>query len=117
MVGARIMRCDGTREKASGQDDDVFGGVQALGEFGIRYWGAWPQIESSRGHVEVQYRREDFLHRGELGTVALAVLDHMLFIAPGGRAGRLHVRGHGAAMVGAIEQKLPEYGGIARHEA
>ena len=43
-------------------------------------------------------------------------IHHMGFIAPGRYAGRLHYRAHGAAMVGAVEQKWLNDGCVARHK-
>ena len=40
----------------------------------------------------------------------------MGFVVPRGNAGRLHHAAHGRAMIGAVQQKLLDDAGVARHK-
>ena len=54
------------------------------------------------GPLYLQDRGQDLQYGVELASVQFAIVLYMAFIAPGLAAGRLHIQGHGAAVIGAI---------------
>ena len=99
----------------------MFGLVKRLGKGDVvalpACGHARPEVKARVGQLHIQHLGQYGRDLGELGAVLVAVVHHMGFVAPGGHAGRLHHRAHGAAMVGAIEQKLLNDGRVACHEA
>ena len=69
--------------------------------------------DSKRDAAIRKYSRDLF----EFFAVQAAVFFYMGFVIPGGNAGGLHDGAHGAAVVGAVEQKAFDPCGIACHKA
>ncbi len=117
MVLARIDAIGFAGKVATWQDGHVLPVIQLAGKFRIRTGRLCPQVEAGLGLPHCQLPVEDTQHRGKLFLVGAAAFLHMFFILPGHDAGGLVVGRHGAAVIGAVAQELPENFPVAGDEA
>ncbi len=95
----------------------MLAGEQLAGELLIVHRRFRPQIKATIGALHVHDRREYFQHGIELGAIQLPVGAHVNLVVPGSDARQLGLHGHGAAMIGAVEQEGLEDLGITGDEA
>ncbi len=115
LTGVSALRFTG--KITARQYGDMFLGKQHSGKFSLLDWCLWPKVEARIGHAHFKMPIENVGYSLEFLTVQRTVCNNVCFIIPRCDAGYLMVRGHRAAMVGAVKEEFGQYIRVSGNKA